>query len=367
MSENNKINKLEQKIDPANQSIEETQIKRSINTALRIGFIALLFVMSYFIIKPFLGIILWAIIIAVALFPLQKRFSKILGNRDKLSISLIVIFGISLIVFPSAVLTTSTVESLHELSNNITEGSLSVPQPDKSVADWPLVGKLVFDTWELASKSLGALVLKFTPQLMEFAPKILSFATGLLGSVFVFIISLIISGVLLANARAAEEMSVSVFERLAGAEGEYFASLAGDTIRGVVQGVLGTAVIQAIFISIGLFMIDFPAAGLVSLIVLFVAIIQLPVLLVMIPAIIYVFSYAGTTAAVIFAIWSVLWAVADNFIKPVLMGRGVDIPMLVILLGAIGGMMLGGIIGLFIGAVVLAFAYKVFQAIVLAD
>jgi len=84
----------------------------------------------------------------------------------------------------------------------------------------------------------------------------------------------------------------------------------------------------------------------------------------MLPVIIYVFSYAGTTAAIVFAIWTVIWSAADTFLKPLLMGRGVDIPMLVILLGAIGGMMMGGIIGLFIGAVLLAFAYKIFQAIV---
>jgi len=360
-------NNLDQQLNPKEHSNGEAQIQRSINTALRIGFIALLFVMSYLILEPFIYPVIWGVIIAVALFPLHKRFSGILGNRDKLSATLIVLFGITLIVIPSIFFTTSTVESLESVASNIEEGKLTIPKPEASVADWPLIGGMVFETWELASASITKLVIKYTPQLMEFAPKILSFAAGLVGTVFIFIISLIIAGALLVNAKAAEKTAISVFTTLAGKEGVAFASLAGATIRSVVQGVLGTALIQTLFISIGLFAIGFPGAGIVALIVLFVAIIQLPLLLVAIPVIMYVFSYAGTTAAVIFTIWTVLWSVSDNFIKPMLMGRGMDIPMLIILLGAIGGMMLGGIIGLFVGAVLLAFSYKVFQAIVQAD
>lgn len=349
------------------QTKDEANTKRSIETALKLSFIALLFVMSYLILEPFLYLILWGIIIAVALFPVHKKFSRILGNRDKLSIILIVLIGIALIVVPSIMFTTSTVESLQTLSANMQEGDLKIPEPDASVAEWPVIGKKVFGIWEMASKNMSTLVDQYKPQLKEFAPKLLSFATDLVGTILLFIISLIIAGALLMNTKATEKTAVSVFKTLAGKEGENFASLAGATIRSVVQGVLGTALIQTFFISIGLFAIDFPGAGVIALIVLFVAIIQLPVLLVMIPIIIFVFSYAGTTAAVIFTIWAIIWSVADNIIKPMLMGRGIDIPMLVILLGAIGGMILGGIIGLFIGAVLLAFTYKVFQAIVQAD
>lgn len=350
-----------------NQINEEPHIQRSINTALRIGFIAMLFIMSYLILKPFLLLIMWAIIIAVALFPLHKKFSKVLGNKEKLSATLIVLIGISLIIIPSIMFTASTVDSLQILSTELEAGSFTVPEPEKSVADWPVVGGIIYETWELAHKSISLVIVKFTPQLMEYAPKVLSFATGLVGTVFLFIISLIIAGALLVNTKAAEKTAISVFKTLAGSEGEHFAILAGQTIRSVVQGVLGTAVLQTFFISIGLLLVGFPAAGIVALIVLFVAIIQMPVILIMIPAIIYVFSYAGTTVAIIFTIWTVIWSASDSFIKPMLMGRGMDIPMLVILLGAIGGMMLGGIIGLFIGAVALAFSYKVFQAIIKVD
>ena len=349
------------------QHNDEPHIRKSINTALRIGFVALLFVMSFLILKPFIIPILWGIIIAVAVFPLHKRFSDILGNREKLSATIIVLVGLALLIIPTIMFTSSTVESMQSLSQQLDEGTLSVPLPDEKVADWPLIGEPVYDAWKLASNSLSGVIKKFEPQLRELAPKLLSAVTSLGGTLLLFIISLIISGALLVNAKAAEKAAHSIFKTLAGAEGERFASLGSATIRGVVQGVLGTAVIQAFFLGIGMYAIGFPAAGILSLIVLFVAIIQLPLLLLMLPVIVYVFSYADTTPAIIFAIWAIIWSAADTFIKPILMGRGVDIPMLVILLGAIGGMMMGGIIGLFIGAVALAFSYKIFQAIISAE
>lgn len=354
-------------IEKTEEFNDEKHYQRNINLVLRIGFIALLFVGSYLILKPFLAMVLWGIIIAVAIFPMHKKFSKVLGNREKLSATLIVFMGISLLVIPSVFFTSSTIDSVKEISTQMDAGTLQVPAPDADVADWPLIGKPIYEAWLQASKSLSGLFEMFAPQIKEFAPSILSFATGLAGTLLLFIVSLIISGALLVNTKSAEKAAKLIFSTLAGKEGKEFAKLASATIRGVVQGVLGTAVLQTIFLSIGLFAIGFPGAGVVSLIILFVAIIQLPLAVIILPVIIYVFSYANTTPAVIFAIWSLAWGISDSFIKPILMGRGVDIPMLVILLGAIGGMMLGGIIGLFIGAVVLAFAYQTFQAILMKN
>ena len=126
-------------------------------------------------------------------------------------------------------------------------------------------------------------------------------------------------------------------------------------------------IIQSVLAGIGLMAADVPAAGLWALIVLFLAVIQLPPLLILGPIIIYVFSTADTTPAVIFMIWSILVSMSDAFMKPLFLGRGVDVPMLVILLGAIGGMLLSGLIGLFVGSVVLSLGYKVLQAWLIND
>jgi len=348
-----------------NKNNDESQIQKSIKTGLRLGFIALLFTMSYFILKPFIGPIIWGIIIAVALFPLHKRFTKRLGNREKLSASLIVIISIFiLVILPSVLFTASTYETVETIKTKIAAGTLQIPPPDTSVESWPIIGEPIYHFWKLATTSMSSVFKMFEPQLKELAPKILVGITGIATTFFLFIISIIIAGALLVNSKSAEKTAISIFITLAGKEGEHFAALASKTIRTVVQGVLGTAFIQAIFVSIALFIIDFPGAEIVSLIVLFIAITQLPVLIITIPAILYVFSYADTTTSIIFTIWVVFWSVSDNLIKPLLMGKQMDIPILIIMIGVIGGMIMGGILGLFIGAVLLAFTYKVFQALI---
>jgi len=136
--------------------------------------------------------------------------------------------------------------------------------------------------------------------------------------------------------------------------------LASATIRSVAQGVLGVALIQSILAGIGLLLIGVPYAGVWAGLVLLLAIVQLPPILILGPIVVYVFSVAETVPAVVFMIWSMLVSSSDAFLKPLFLGRGMDIPMLVILLGAIGGMILSGIIGLFVGAVVLAVGYTLF-------
>ena len=155
------------------QHEHEFHIQKSINTALRIGFVALLFVMAFLILKPFLIPIIWGIIIAVAIFPLHKRFSKVLGNRGKLSATLIVLIGLTLLIVPVVMFTSSTVDSMQSISQQLDDGTLSVPPPDEKVADWPLIGKPVYETWKLSSKSLSGAIKKFEPQLKELAPKLL--------------------------------------------------------------------------------------------------------------------------------------------------------------------------------------------------
>ena len=341
------------------------KIDQSIYATLRIAFIAFLFFMSFLFLKPFITPIVSGTIIAVAIYPLFKKLSKRLGNKEKLAAAILVFLGLTLIIAPAFMFTSSTLESSETISKQIHEGNISLPAPNIEIEDLPIIGKKLYSIWTIAYNSLSDLLVKFAPLFKSAASFLISTAGSIIGTVFLFIISLIISAALLVNAKAAEKTSKAIFITLAGkTDGEHFSKLASATIRSVVQGILGTAVIQVIALSIGLFLIGFPAAGIVAVILLFCAIAQLPLLLISAPIIFYVFSYAGTTAAVIFTIWTIIWSMADNFLKPMLMGRGVDVPMLVILLGAIGGMMFAGIIGLFIGAVFLAFSYKVFQALI---
>ena len=142
--------------------------------------------------------------------------------------------------------------------------------------------------------------------------------------------------------------------------GGEWAPLAVATVRSVLKGVIGVAVIQAVLVGIGFAVMGIPGTPVWTALVLFLAIAQLPALLVVLPIIAYAFSAYDTTPAVIFTVWSLLAGASDNILKPMLMGRGVDIPMPVILIGAIGGMIAAGIMGLFAGAVILSILYKLF-------
>jgi len=345
----------------------EEHYNRSIYTALRIGFITLLLVWSFKIIEPFIMPVLWGIIISVALFPMFKKLAALFGGREKLASSLITVLALLLLIVPSVLFVESSISGIQDLASQMLNGTISIPLPDKSVTDWPLIGEKIYEIWLLASQSIEALMTKFSNELIAFAPSVLSFATGLGSTVLLFIISIIIAGALLTKSVASEKAAKSIFNTLIGEKGEGFVELSVSIIRSVVQGVLGVAVIQSLLGGIGIWLIGIPMPGLWALIILFLAILQLPPLLVLGPLVIYAFSFANTTPAILFLIWSVIVSASDAFLKPLLLGRGVDVPMLAILLGAIGGMMMSGIIGLFVGAVVLALSYKVFQALLVDD
>ena len=345
----------------------EEYYNRSINTALRIGFVALLMVWSFEIIKPFLMPVLWGIIISVAIYPMFTKLSKIMGDRSKLSSLIITLLALALLIVPSVLFIDSTITGIQNLAAQMQEGSLNIPIPDESVKDWPVIGTKLYDIWYLASNNIEGLITKFSPQLQKLAPQLLSMASGFGSTVLMFVISIIIAGALLTKADGAAKAAKSIFNTLIGEHGKGFVELSVSIIRSVVQGVLGVAVIQSFMGGIGIFLIGIPAPGLWALIILFLAILQLPPLLILAPLAIYVFTFADTTPAVIFLVWSLIVSMSDAFLKPLLLGRGVDVPMLAILLGAIGGMIMSGIIGLFVGAVVLALSYKIFQALLVDD
>lgn len=336
--------------------------RRAVKIALTLGFLALLISLSFGILKPFLPILLWGIVFAVGIYPLHRRLMHLFGKRSKISAILIVVFSLAVIGVPIAMFTSSTVESIKKTAAAIESETLDIPPPNEKIKNWPLVGESIYSFWDGATENLEATFVKYTPQIKEFAPKLTKAVTGMVGGLVQFILAIIIAGFLLTVAEPGREVADKVFRAFAGPKGAVLTPLSIDTIRSVVNGVIGIAVIQTLFISLGFFLIQLPAAGILAIVLLIVAIVQLPPMLVTIPVILYVFSYAETTPAIIFAIWTFLWGISDNILKPLLLGKGVDVPMLVILMGAIGGMLMGGPVGLFVGSVVLALTYKIFMS-----
>jgi len=348
--------------DPGQASDGKRPAHPAVEAAIRVGLLFLIAAWCFLIVEPFIIPILWGMIIAIACFPMYRWMQLKLGGRAKLAATIFTLLALAVLITPTVMLVDTVAETTQTLSAGLQEGSLTVPPPPASVREWPLVGEELSAFWSRASENLGATLTSIAPQLRGAAGWLLSTAAGAGIGVLQFVISIIIAGAILANAEGVGGFLKALATRLTGDRAESYATMASQTVRSVAQGVLGVAVIQSLLAGIGLLAAGVPGAGLWVLLILLLAIVQLPPLLVLAPIIIYVFSTASTTVAVIFMVWSLLVSMSDAFLKPLLLGRGVEVPMLIILIGAIGGMIHSGIIGLFVGAVVLALGYELFKA-----
>ncbi len=336
-------------------------MKNALEATIRIGLVVLLALWCFNIVRPFISTILWGVIIAIALLPTFERFADRLPLRRGLSAGMFTVILLVLLIGPVWMLTETMVEATSRLSSELTEGQLTIPPPGDRVANLPVVGDELHDLWLLASENIEAAVAQVGPQLRQSGKWLLSAAAGAGFGLLKFVAAIIISGVLLAHAEGGARAADAVFTRLAGEKGRNYADLAENTVRSVARGILGVAFIQAMLAGIGMMVAGVPGAGLWALVCLILAIVQLGVGLVLIPAIIYVFANAGTGTAVAFLVWSIGVILLDNILKPILLGRGVDVPMWVIFLGAIGGFLSMGIIGLFVGSIVLVLGYSLFM------
>ena len=354
-------------MQPDESTVHKLLKKNFTDAMIRIGLIVFLVVMCFRIFAPFANIMLWALILAVTLYPLHQQLAKRLKGRQGRAAVILVLAGILLIAVPSAMIGGSFARYIHKGYTAYQNDSITIKQPDPKVADWPLVGERVHDFWDLASDNLEVAVTRIAPRLEGFGKWVLSAGAGVGIGVLQFVISIVIAGALLANSESGAHAAQMIAHRLNSARGAEFIDLARATVRSVAQGVLGVASIQGLLAGIGLLTMGVPGAGLWAALVLLLAVVQLPPLLVLGPIMIYVFNTADTVPAVLFTLWSLLVSTSDAFLKPLLLGRGLQTPMLVILIGAIGGMIVSGIIGLFIGSVILALGYELFMAWVKQD
>lgn len=333
----------------------------ALEATIRIGIVVLLALWCFDIIRPFVTTILWGMIIAIALQPTFERFAGWLPLRRGFAAVAFTILMLVLLIGPVWMLTGTLVESTTLLSKELAAGQVTVPPPGDRIASLPLIGERLFAFWSLASENIEEALGQIAPQIRSTGRWLVSAAAGAGFGILKFIAAIILAGVLMTNAKGGARAAHAIFTRLGGEKGASYALLAENTVRSVARGILGVAFIQAMLAGIGMMVAGVPGAGLWALVCLILAIVQLGVGLVLIPAIIYVFSTASSTTAVIFLIYSVGVIVLDNILKPILLGRGVDVPMVVIFLGAIGGFLSMGIIGLFVGSIVLVLGYSLFM------
>jgi len=250
-------------------------------------------------------------------------------------------------------------DPIYSVQNN----SLQISPPRPGVEGWPIVGKQIYDVWWKAHADLPALVQSVQPKIGELAKTALGAVASIGGALLQFIASFIIAGIIMAFGNSGSPTSQAIFERLVGTtRGSEFSKLSTSTIRAVAQGVIAVAFIQAIIVGLALLIAGVPWAGALAVIVLVLGIAQVPALIVTLPAIAYVWSSGDSSSAAAIACTVVLLVsgMADNVLKPLMLGRGVDAPMPIILLGALGGMATAGILGMFVGATLLTLGYEIF-------
>lgn len=343
--------------------VDQRFLANAMASFIQIGALLLLLFWCFTIVRPFIGVMVWALIIAIAIYPMHLSLTAKLGGREKTSVFILVFIGLAIILGPTWVLGDSAVVGLRALAAELNAGTLTVPAPSPDVASWPVIGEKVYGIWSAAAGNLEATLGQYEEQLKALGQSVVGFATGTIVGVLQFVFATIIGGVLLMQGKGGYQVSRNIMASLVGTQdGDRFTNMSIQTIRSVVKGVLGVAVIQAILSAIGLALIGVPAAGLWAGAVLVLAIIQLPPILILGPIAFWVFSVAEPVPATIFLVYSIIVSLSDAFLKPMLLGRGVETPMLVILIGAIGGAIAQGIVGLFIGAVVLALGYELLVA-----
>ncbi len=343
------------------ETSREEKISIAIEIAIRLGVLAIILLVSFLILKPFIGVVLWGVIIAVALSPVVTMIVKRFNHRKWVIIGMSVTIILALII-PTYMLSGKMISSSENVMLMVQEGNLTIPPPTDKVKEWPVIGEKAYLIWDNASTNLKDTLAPFKDKIQNIATSVLSALGSGLGTIFMFIGAMIIASLFLLNSENSVKFYQNILCRFLGKEkGLEWANLSALTVRSVAVGVLGVAVIQAIFALLGLLIMDVPFAIILAFIIMFLTIIQLPALIIIAPVIAYVFSYADGSSATIFAIYMLIVGASDGILKPILMGRGVDIPMLVILIGAIGGMILMGMIGLFVGAVIFALSYKLFE------
>ena len=344
--------------------LEKRLSGRLLDVLIQAGLVLAMAVLCFQIFSPFLALMVWALILAVTLYPAHQKLARRMGNKQGLAATVLVLIGLVLIVVPTGLLMFELGNSVQQFIGSVRDNTLQIPAPSLSVADWPIVGKKVFGYWSQAHTDLPALVQSLQPKVGDLARTALGIVASTGVAMLLFLAAFIIAGIIMAFGESGAKSTRAIFHRIVGTgRGEEFARLSTATIRAVALGVLGVAFIQAIVVGVVLLIAGVPFAGILALVVLVLGIAQVPALLVTLPVIAYIWISGdyGTVAAVTHTVLLFIAGMLDNILKPLLLGRGVDAPMVVVLLGALGGLASHGLLGMFVGATLLALGYQIFM------
>jgi predicted PurR-regulated permease PerM len=342
-------------------------IDGAIQLVIRLGLLGLLIVWTFLIIRPFVPILTWSAVLAVAFYPAFSWLAKRLGGRPRTAAAILTLVTLGIVLGPAAWLGLSAVDGIRDLASQISAGDLALQGAPEQIKSWPLIGPQLYDLWNLASTNIRAVLREVVPYLKPFAGVMLSFAGSAGVGTLQFLLSVVVAGFLFPYGPQLVAAVRGFLFRIVPEQSEHFIGLAGATIRAVSQGVIGVAIIQALLAGIGLKLAGIPSAGLLAIIVLLLSIVQIGAAIVFIPVLIWIWMDKDVLTALLLTIFLGIVGILDNILKPLVMGRGLTTPTLVILLGVIGGTLTHGIIGLFIGPIILSVAWELAAAWIRVD
>lgn len=302
-----------------NVHLSASNFDKIVDLIIRLGILFLLIAWCFNILKPFFNIMIWSIVIAVAIYPLHRSFMKFFKGRTVLSVVVLTAILLSVIIVPSFLVTYSMYDGIVNLRQFYTEGQPLIPPPGEFVKNWPSFAEPLITLWDSASRDLNEFTLKYSDQLKIALGWLLSVLGGVGMGILQLNISVIVAGVLLAYTDSLTIISKKIFIKLAGDKGEYFATVSVATIRNVVKGFLGVAIIQTTMAGIGFYMADIPLAGIWTILCLILAIVQIGAGPIAIPIVIYTFLVSDSKTAILLAIWMAIVLVSDNILKPILL------------------------------------------------
>jgi len=345
------------------QEIAESQDQRArqpdifFERVVKLLLLGLLAYWCFVLVRPFLTILLWTLILTVTLYPAFSWTSRQLGGQRKLAAAAITLFSLILFTGPVIWLGLSMMESLSSLSGRVNAGAITIPPPPEQVRSWPLFGESLHRIWTLGSINLKSALAEALPYLEPLRTLVRNMAKSAVTGIPSFLISLIATGFLLCPAPTLLNGGRKLSRRLLPEHGQEYIRLAGDTIRNVSQGVVGISLLQALLSGAGLAAAGIPGAGLLALAVLVCGILQFPGL-VLVPVIIWGWLALEPQIAMALTAYLIPVALMNNILSPIVMAHGLRTPMIVIFIGVLGGAIAYGIIGLFIGPIILAVGWE---------
>lgn len=331
---------------------------------LAVLFIGGLIAVSFWVLQPFLLAGLWATTIVVASWPFMREIERWLWGRRALAVAFMTIALMLVLIVPVAVALNTIVDHADKIAGWVTSlASMKLPHPPDAVRNLPLVGERISAAWEQAiAAGAGDLVARLAP----YAGHVVGWFAGQVGNLGMmtlqFLLTVIIAAVLFANGEEAASRLVGFARRLAGEQGEAVLRLAAQAIRGIALGVGVTALIQAFLGGVGLAAAGIPFATILTAVMFVLCLAQLGPWLVLLPALVWLYWQGHTVLGTALLLWTIVVGSLDNFVRPILIRRGADLPLLLIFAGVIGGLIAFGFVGIFIGPVVLAVAHTLLEA-----